>query len=88
MTIENQFLFDLDDSLAGVNDDKEERKDSNTIADSNDDRNDKENSTDPFSTKQFQSNYQDLLEKYSILSKQEFLTLVERYKSDIHQTID
>ena len=37
---------------------------------------------------QIENYYQDRLEEYSILSKQEFLTLAERYKSDIHHTID
>jgi hypothetical protein len=32
--------------------------------------------------------YKDRLEEYVSLSKQEFLTLAERYKSDIHHTID
>ena len=38
--------------------------------------------------KQIQSYYEDRLEEYSSLSKQEFLCLAERYKSDLHHTID
>ena len=37
---------------------------------------------------QIENYYKDRLEEYSTLSKQEFLTLAERYKSDIHHTID
>ena len=37
---------------------------------------------------QIENYYKDRLEEYSSLSKQEFLTLAERYKSDIHHTID
>ena len=37
---------------------------------------------------QIETYYKDRFEEYSILSKQEFLTLAERYKSDIHHTID
>lgn len=37
---------------------------------------------------QIETYYKDRLEEYSTLSKQEFLTLAERYKSDIHHTID
>jgi hypothetical protein len=37
---------------------------------------------------QIENYYKDRLDEYSILSKQEFLTLAERYKSDIHHTID
>ena len=37
---------------------------------------------------QIQSYYEDRLEEYSSLSKQEFLSLAERSKSDIHHTID
>ncbi|CAF0870648.1 unnamed protein product [Rotaria sp. Silwood1] len=37
---------------------------------------------------QIENYYKDRLEEYSTLSKQEFLNLAERYKSDIHHTID
>lgn len=37
---------------------------------------------------QIENYYQDRLEEYASLSKQEFLNLAERYKSDIHHTID
>lgn len=37
---------------------------------------------------QIENYYKDRLDEYSSLSKQEFLTLAERYKSDIHHTID
>ncbi|CAF1105037.1 unnamed protein product [Rotaria magnacalcarata] len=37
---------------------------------------------------QIESYYKDRIEEYSTLSKQEFLNLAERYKSDIHHTID
>ena len=37
---------------------------------------------------QIEDYYKDRLEEYSTLSKQEFLNLAERYKSDIHHTID
>ncbi|CAF1342679.1 unnamed protein product [Adineta ricciae] len=37
---------------------------------------------------QIETYYNDRLEEYSTLSKQEFLNLAERYKSDIHHTID
>ena len=37
---------------------------------------------------QIEGYYKERLDEYSNLSKQEFLTLAERYKSDIHHTID
>jgi hypothetical protein len=37
---------------------------------------------------QIENYYKDRLAEYWILSKQELLTLAERYKSDIHHTID
>lgn len=40
------------------------------------------------SEEQIENYYKERLEEYAILSKQEFLTLAERYKSDIHHTIE